>query len=73
MKPVSEMALRNHSDEVREEPGYVWGFFRAGGAGGEGQVKHQKIIADHKAETSQYFSAFLYLGRQGFGVIEISP
>ena len=59
---ASQIALRNSSDEVREEPGYI-------GVFAENKTKHvaehQKITANPKNQTPQVndFSAFLGMGR----------
>ena len=57
-----QIALRNSSEQVREEPEYVWVFAENKT---EQAVEHQKITANQKNQTSQAkgFSAFLCKGR----------
>ena len=69
---ASQIALRKHSKEVRKEPGYI-GFF-VGKQTNKLIVKHQKITANHKNQTSQVndFSAFLCVGRcKSLGLLKL--
>ena len=57
---ASQIALRNYSEEVREEPGYIGEFLLKNRVD-----EHEKITANHKKRTSQVsdFRAFLHMGR----------
>ena len=66
-----QIALRNSSEQVREEPKYIWVFAENKT---EQAVEHQKITANQKNQTSQAkgCSAFLCKGRcQSLGSLKL--
>ena len=70
---ASQIALRDCSKEVREEPGYI----RVSAKSKQTKnhvVKHQTIAANHKKPTSQVndVSAFLCMGKcKSLGSLEL--
>lgn len=58
---ASQIALRNCSEEVEEKPIYIYKYDLGREDWEIHVVKHEKMTANHKEETSHNFSAFLCL------------